>query len=318
MSWFTPEPEAAANTAATEAMLEAVRGSWFTAAEPTPHSITGALPETPASVSDQAASSLRQSTGLLLSETAAAVFAMLDVDGSGILTIAEISQKLGQDMRDREQLQILFPDLMTGKPSDLFVVAHGDLSKPHLVAVGAEDWNTYWNMIGSDVALEKLTLLRQLVNQTRACQPSRQQLPIQSSIQPVSSPTQPSSRLSQPVAQPSNCLHSATSGASPQQHTVASAQLPSAPPDRATKDQQPKPSPATHQPAPAPVRRQPAQATRQPAPAPAPRPLLKFRRQPKVSRPSPIQMAITAEADGLRTRLTAMCEQCAVLLIYVV
>ena len=168
MSWFTPEPEAvhAANTAATEAMLGAVRGSWFTTAEPTPHSIAGALPEPPASVSDQAAASLRQSTGLL-SETAAAVFAMLDVDGSGILTIAEISQKLGQDMRDHERLQNLFPDLMTGKPSDLFVVAHGDLSKPHLVAVGAEDWNTYWDMIGSDVALEKLTLLRQLVKQNR-------------------------------------------------------------------------------------------------------------------------------------------------------
>ena len=44
--------------------------------------------------------------------TPESIFALIDIDQSGSVNIEEISNAIGQDLRDRGQLQELFPDLM--------------------------------------------------------------------------------------------------------------------------------------------------------------------------------------------------------------
>ena len=99
---------------------------------------------------------------------ATAVFALLDVDKSEAISIQEISDKLGHDLRDREALQQLFPDLMSGKHSDLFLIAAGDPQHPDQVRVSADDWSIYWQLIEPSLRRSKLEELLQLVVSQRA------------------------------------------------------------------------------------------------------------------------------------------------------
>ena len=91
----------------------------------------------------------------------ATVFTLLDMDGSGAVTIMEIGQRLGQDLRDRPALQELFPDLMSGKESDLFLIAGGEPEHPERVHVSRENWDVYWGMIDQSLRRAKLEQLHQ-------------------------------------------------------------------------------------------------------------------------------------------------------------
>ena len=93
----------------------------------------------------------------------ATVFALLDNDGSGAVTIMEIGQRLGQDLRDRAALQELFPDLMSGKDSDLFLIAGGEADHPERVHVSRGNWDVYWGMIDQSLRRTKLEQLHQRI-----------------------------------------------------------------------------------------------------------------------------------------------------------
>ena len=96
----------------------------------------------------------------------ATVFALLDIDSSGAVSIMEIGQRLGQDLRDRPALQELFPDLMSGKASDLFLIAGGELGHPERVSVSRGNWDEYWEMIDETLRRTKLDQLHQrIINQ---------------------------------------------------------------------------------------------------------------------------------------------------------
>ena len=93
----------------------------------------------------------------------ATVFTLLDIDSSGAVSIMEIGQRLGQDLRDRAALQELFPDLMSGKPSDLFLIAGGESGHPERVNVSRENWDVYWEMIEETLRRTKLHQLHQRI-----------------------------------------------------------------------------------------------------------------------------------------------------------
>ena len=68
-------------------------------------------------------------------------------------------------------LQNLLPDLMSGKPSDLFLIAGGNPAEPHLVKVSSEHWAEYWKRIeriDPDLYRTKLSELYQMIQITQS------------------------------------------------------------------------------------------------------------------------------------------------------
>ena len=55
---------------------------------------------------------------------------------------------------------------MTGKPSDLLVIAGGVLSDPNKVFISGEDWDTFWYTVNSDLRHVKLSELHELIKVT--------------------------------------------------------------------------------------------------------------------------------------------------------
>ena len=98
--------------------------------------------------------------------TLESIFALIDIDQSGSVNIEEISNAIGQDLRDRGQLQELLPDLMSGLPSYLFVIAQGDPAEPHKVNVTSEHWVTYWLCQTKPLQMAKLFELQRLISET--------------------------------------------------------------------------------------------------------------------------------------------------------
>lgn len=98
--------------------------------------------------------------------TPESIYALIDIDHSGSVNIEEISNAIGQDLRDRGKLQELFPDLMSGLPSDLFVIAQGDPAEPHKVNVTLEHWVTYWLGQTKPLRMAKLSELQRLISET--------------------------------------------------------------------------------------------------------------------------------------------------------